>query len=1331
MNFVRTQTRSERFRGCATLLSLGALIALAGSAAAQTEGIPQSQNFGSVAVGSSSAQITLSYTPSGLTAAPSFSLSYGLEFTVTTPSCTSSGTITCTIGVKLSPRSPGVREDALVVRDHSGNFLGITYLYGSGSGPQISVTPGIITTIAGTRSFGYSGDGQPATSATLWNPSGLAVDSAGNVYIADSINQVIRKITASNGLISTVAGIGDSPGYSGDGAAATSAKLNNPTGVAVDGAGNLYIADQANNAIRQVTAATGIITTVAGGGNGNSGTDSYGDGGPATAAVLSGPNDVAVDAVGNLYIADSWHSLVRKVTASTGLITVVAGGGSGGGSDAIGDGGAAVNATLNNPSGVAVDANGNVFIADTGNCMIRRVDNTSGIITAVAGTGNPGYWGDLGPATSAEFQSPTGVRVDSSGNLYIVDYGANVLREVSSSTGVINTIAGTGNSGDSGDNGTATNASIDAPANLALDAAGNIYLVDSANNVVRKVSIGASALAFAAVNIGQAGGAQLLTVSNIGTQRLQLSAVSVPANFQQQTSGYTDCYATASVLSGAACFIALDFVPTTAGVLTGTLTVTSNSLNHSGTSVTASLTGTGNSGPVPRVSINPSILSFGNQNVGVSSASKIVTLSNTGTATLNILSIWLLGVSSTDFGLSTTCGGTLAANASCTVTVTFVPGAAGARSASLMFTDSVANSPQSVPLGGTGVQPPPPPAAVSLSSASLAFPAQNVGNTSAPLSITLTNSGGVALGISGIALSGTNPADFSMSTTCGAMLAAGASCTVAVTFSPSSGGIRSATLSFSDTASNTPQTVSLFGTGNALSLTQVPGALAQISVGADGSVWGLNSGGQIFNYSANQGWVYIPGTLAHITAGSASAVWGLNASQLIFSWASSSVTWDYIPGTLTQIAIGSDGDVWGLNASQSVYHYDSVNQKWQQIPGTLAKIAVGSDGEVWGINPSNSVFRFNAAARTFGQIPGSLTQIAVGADGDVWGLENQSILHFSPLSQTFTSMAGSLSQITVGSGGNVYGLNSQNQVCQYNAQSQSCSWIAGNLTQIAASANGSFWGLDSSGNIWTLNKAVQPSGIFHQLPATLSQLSVAADGAAWALNTAGSIFCFDPSLQQWTQIPGALAQIAIAPGGVVWGLNSSGMIFRFTPSTQSWAYVPGGLSQIAVGSNGDVWGLNSSGMIFRFAPSTQSWTYIPGTLTQLSIGSDGTVWGLNSAGNSYRYNSNANTWQQYAGTFSQIAVGSSANVWALDANGRIYRFNSQSGAWTSVAGTLAQISVGFDGAVWGVNSSRQVFRFNPQASGWDQISGSLARVAVASDAVVWGLDSSGSPYRFQ
>ena len=453
---------------------------------------------------------------------------------------------------------------------------------------EVVASTGVIETIAGNGTAGFSGDGGPADNAEFYYPSGLAVDSAGNVYIADDNNQRIREVAVATGNIETVAGNG-TPGYSGDGGTAPGAELNGPVGVAVDSAGNLYIADLSNQRIREVSTFTsfpataigsssatqninielvsaqpvssisaavsqgnkqefvvgavsgcavdgttvnaagsfctvpitfkpawpgmrsmpltvqagsgtittgltgtgagplaaftpGIINTLAGSGQGLSGYG--GDGGPATSAQLASPYGLGVDGGGNVYIADSLNDRVREVVAATRVIETIAGNGAGGYS---GDGGPATGAKLSSPYSVAVDGAGNLYIADTGNHRIREVVAATGIIETIAGNGTAGFSGDGGPATSAELYFPYGVAVDRAGNVYIADTGNNVIREVVAETGTMETIAGNGTPGYSGDGGLAASAELNSPWGLAVDGAGNVYIADILNNRVREV----------------------------------------------------------------------------------------------------------------------------------------------------------------------------------------------------------------------------------------------------------------------------------------------------------------------------------------------------------------------------------------------------------------------------------------------------------------------------------------------------------------------------------------------------------------------------------------------------------------------------------------------------------------------------------------------------------------------------------------------------------------------------------------------------------------------------------------------------------------------------
>ncbi len=337
----------------------------------------------------------------------------------------------------------------------------------------------IISTFAGTGKAGYAGDSGSAVSAELNQLTGVAVDGYGNVYIADQVNNCIRMVNPA-GIISTFAGnYTMGPGYSGDGGPATAAELNQPVGVTTDASGNVYIADEDNNRIRKVNA-LGIISTIAGTGKAGDG----GDGGQDTAAELNGPWGVAFDAAGNMYIADLYNNRIRKVNAA-GIISLFAGTEALTGPGYAGDGGPATAARLNYPSRVAFDASGNVYIADEYNNRVRKV-NAAGIISTFAGNGTGSYGGDGGPDTAAEINIPVGVAFDAAGNLYIADAGNNRIRIVNTA-GIISTIAGNGTGGYSGDGSTATAAELNGPYEVAFDGIGNMYIADNGNNVIRKV----------------------------------------------------------------------------------------------------------------------------------------------------------------------------------------------------------------------------------------------------------------------------------------------------------------------------------------------------------------------------------------------------------------------------------------------------------------------------------------------------------------------------------------------------------------------------------------------------------------------------------------------------------------------------------------------------------------------------------------------------------------------------------------------------------------------------------------------------------------------------
>jgi protein gp37/sugar lactone lactonase YvrE len=357
----------------------------------------------------------------------------------------------------------------------------------------VVIQPGNIATVAGNGTFGYSGDGGPAIQAQLYDPNGVFVDSSGNIFIADTDNCLIRKVSGSN--ISTVAGnplASPSPcGFFGDGGLATSAQLAEPQGVFVDAAGNIFIADTDNSVIRKVTIANGNIQTLAGTYYDFEATDvcQYsGDSNLATAAFLCLPSAVFVDSSGNIFIADTYNLVVREVVANTGDIETVAGNNALGAGYS-GDGGAATSAQLNYPNDIAVDPSGDIFIADTDNFVIREVTASNSQIQTVTGNNTLAFAGDSQPATNAELNYPQSVFVDNLGDIFIADTDTSVVREIVAASGIIQTVAGNAllGAGYTGDGAPATNAQLNNPGGVFVDSLGNIFIADSGNSVIREV----------------------------------------------------------------------------------------------------------------------------------------------------------------------------------------------------------------------------------------------------------------------------------------------------------------------------------------------------------------------------------------------------------------------------------------------------------------------------------------------------------------------------------------------------------------------------------------------------------------------------------------------------------------------------------------------------------------------------------------------------------------------------------------------------------------------------------------------------------------------------
>ncbi len=550
--------------------------------------------------------ITSISAPTGPNGEPEFKVNGTTGCTVGSGS-NASGSI-CTVNVSFNPAYVGPRTGQVVAVTSNGTFnFGVS---GVGLAPLAVLSPGTISTVAGigvvcSSPTATCGDGGSATAANFNQPVSGAFDSAGNFYIADSGTGRIREVTTS-GAISTVAGGGSTNYVSSPGGLATSAQLSQPSAVAFDAAGNMYIADSGNHVIARVDAVTKDISVYAGTGA----LGFTGDGGLATSAELASPYALFLDTTtGNLYIADNGVNSVRMVSAASGIISGIAGSSTGSQclttTAACGDGGLATAALLNGPEGIALDGNGNLYIADTFDNRVRRVDGVSGIITTVAGTGTGSYSGDGSAATSATLYHPNQVATDAAGDLYIADYANHAVRFVSASSDLISTIAGTGTgcvnspTPACGDGGPATSAGLDYPTGVALDPYGNLYVTEDFGYRVRKVTTNPATLAFTSEPIGTAAPTLNANLYNIGNETLTYSIPSSGSNALVTTTGPTSASSSAfgqsnsttcgpiysnsgttTLASGANCLYTLTFQPdTAAGNYTGTLVETDNSLN--------------------------------------------------------------------------------------------------------------------------------------------------------------------------------------------------------------------------------------------------------------------------------------------------------------------------------------------------------------------------------------------------------------------------------------------------------------------------------------------------------------------------------------------------------------------------------------------------------------------------------------------------------------------------------------------------------------------------------------------------------------------------------
>src|SRR6202041_95274 len=598
----------------------------------------------------------------------------------------------------------------------------------------------------------------------------------------------------------------------GDGGPATAAALFMPRTVTILASGDLLVADDGDNRIREVNGDTGIITTIVGSGKlCMTSFSTCGDGGPALDASLNDARGAVLDAAGNLYFVDAQDNRVREVD-TTGTITTVAGNGPNGDApigcvaqgNLSGDGGPAVNATLDCPLGLDIDASGNLYVADTDNNVIRIIDTgTPRIITTIAGTGVAGHSGDNGLATSATLNMPDRVSVNGAGNFFISDSGNNVIRRVDGASRIITAFAGSGTFGFGGDGGAALGASFATPVGVVVTAAGNMYVGDVFNNRIRKVllnpniTLSSTTAAFAnqALNVS----ATLpVTVTNSGDAPLTISSTAITAGAFTISSNLCP-FSPSALAVGGKCEVDLAFEPTQFIAYSGTLTISDN-------------------GPTAGSTQNVTL-------TGMGAAALTITTSGTGTGT----------VTSAPAGINcpTTCTGTFAGNAQVVLTAT-----AGTGSTFTGFsTNCVPASPQTTPPSCTvstatsgvtvtatfGHQT---PGTITITPTPLPFGIEGLGSTSSPETLTLSNTGNTAVTFTSIAMTG----DFAGATLaqCPSIAVDAKPCTFQITFTPTAAGARTGTITFTDNATGSPQTVTLTGTATpgTATVTVTPSSLA-------------------------------------------------------------------------------------------------------------------------------------------------------------------------------------------------------------------------------------------------------------------------------------------------------------------------------------------------------------------------------------------------------------------------------------------------------------------------------------------------------------------------
>jgi trimeric autotransporter adhesin len=671
---------------------------------------------------------------------------------------------------------------------------------------EVTKSTGKIATIAGNHTYGYTGDGNPATGAELTYTGGIAVNTAGTkVTFADEYNHRIRQFTV-GGNISTVAGNGTAcAGTCGEGSAATSAELYYPWGVAETSSGTIYIGNNDNEVVDKFTVG-GNLTLFAG--NHSNTTETEISGAPATGVQLNLPYGLFNDSSNDLYIADSRNYMAREYVKSTGLVNYFAGDGTYGYS---GNSATATDVEMTNVFGIAKDSAGNVYIADFNNCLIREV-STTGAITNFAGfvsgtsAGQCGFAGDGEPALSAKLNGPQGLAIDKSNNVYIADANNYAIRKVSG--GTITTIAGIpGINSFTGDGGPAINATLSRPAAIAVDPAGNIFFADYDNCRVREISASTGIIATVAGSGScSLGGDGLATSNSLSYPQ----GIAVDANdnlFISDGNNRVRWVAPSGIMTTiAGSYIGTpgyngDGGPATAALLSIPTGIT---LDTAGDILVSDY----NNARVRKITVFPAVststgsLAFGLTSAGSTSSPLSLNVSAYGPVAISNIS------TTGAFSEADDCPASLPNGTNCAMYVYFSPTGSGtARGSVVINSNGFFSQANTVLLTGSG-------SAISLTGSPINFGNQLIKTTSAAKVVTVKNTGTSAITMGTITL--TDTTDYSMTTTCpasGSTLAGAASCTVSVKFVPKATGAKRGTIVIKDSDPSSPQLVGLSGTG--------------------------------------------------------------------------------------------------------------------------------------------------------------------------------------------------------------------------------------------------------------------------------------------------------------------------------------------------------------------------------------------------------------------------------------------------------------------------------------------------------------------------------------